>query len=179
MSVQNTERITFSHRQYLVLERRNLSFRLTKQKRMFGRLFVMLFLATTWVSQVFAQREQTTTLKDSLNKPATERRSEIFMIVEQMPLFNGKPVEKGFEDYVTSNTKYPKAAKENGIFGDVIVEFTIDVDGSLVDAKIVRGVHPLLDAEALRVILSSPKWTPGRTRGKPVEVKFTFPVRFK
>ncbi|MDR1172313.1 MAG: energy transducer TonB, partial [Bacteroidales bacterium] len=59
------------------------------------------------------------------------------------------------------------------------VEFTINQKGELVDAKISRGVDPLLDAEALRVIRSSPKWTPGKQRGKTVKVKYTFPVVFK
>ena len=97
-----------------------------------------------------------------------------------LPLFNGKLVEEGgFKEYVNSNLIYPKEAQKNGITGRVIVEFTIDVDGALVDAKVVRSLHPLFDAEALRVIQSSPKWTPGTNRKKPVEVKYNFPVDFK
>jgi TonB family protein len=140
--------------------------------------FLVLFLAIVFVSQVFAQSEQKTAIsKDTLNK--SNRNEERFQIVEVMPLFKGKPAEKGFRDYVDSNIKYPKEAKENHISGDVLVEFTIDVDGSLVDAKVVRSVHPLLDVEALRVIQSSPKWTPGKLKRKPVEVRYTFPVNFK
>jgi len=108
-----------------------------------------------------------------------EVEEEVFTIVEDMPSFNGKPAEEGFRDYVAKNTQYPAVAQENGISGMVLVEFTINQQGDLTDAKIVRPVDPLLDAEALRVIKSSPKWTPGKQRGKTVKVKYTFPVRFR
>ena len=104
---------------------------------------------------------------------------EVFTIVEDMPLFNGKPAEEGFREYVGKNTQYPAVAQENGISGRVFVEFTINQRGELVDAKVIRPVDPSLDAEALRVIRSSPKWTPGKQRGKTVKVKYTFPVQFK
>ncbi len=104
---------------------------------------------------------------------------EIFTIVEDMPLFNGKSAEEGFREYVAKNTQYPAVAQENGISGRVMVEFTIDKSGNLIDAKVVRGVDPSLDNEALRVIRSSPKWVPGKQRGKTVKVKYTFPVGFK
>ena len=108
-----------------------------------------------------------------------EEEEAVFTIVEDMPLFNGKVAEEGFREYVGKNTNYPAVAQENGISGRVFVEFTIDRSGSLVDAKVTRGVDPLLDAEALRVIRSSPKWTPGKQRGKTVKVKYTFPVQFR
>jgi protein TonB len=108
-----------------------------------------------------------------------EEEEQVFTIVEDMPLFNGKVAEEGFREYVGKNTDYPPVAQENGISGRVFVEFTINQKGELVDAKITRGVDPLLDAEALRVIRSSPKWTPGKQRGKTVKVKYTFPVVFK
>ena len=108
-----------------------------------------------------------------------DEEEEVFTIVEDMPLFNGKPAEEGFRDYVTKNTSYPAVAQENGISGMVLVQFTINQQGDLVDASVVRPVDPLLDAEALRVIKSSPKWTPGKQRGKTVKVKYTFPVRFR
>jgi TonB family protein len=149
-----------------------------KLKSLSVGLLVFLFLAVASVSQVFAQNEQKTAIsKDTLKK--SNSRTEVFTIVEEMPLFNGKPAEKGFRDYVNLNTQYPKEAKSDGIIGDVLVRFTIDVDGSLVDAKVVGSIHPLLDAEALRVVQSSPKWTPGTLKKKPVEVKYTFPVRFR
>lgn len=108
-----------------------------------------------------------------------EEEEEIFTFVEDMPLFNGKVAEEGFRDFVSKNTVYPAVAQENGVSGRVLVEFTINQQGDLVDAKIMRGVDPLLDAEALRVIRSSPKWTPGKQRGKTVKVKYVFPVNFR
>ena len=103
----------------------------------------------------------------------------LFQLVEVKPLFNGGDAEKGFREYVYSETVYPVAAQENGIAGRVYLEFTIDTDGSVTDVRILRGVDPLLDAEALRVIKSSPKWTPGKHGGKTVKVKYQFPFVFQ
>ena len=75
--------------------------------------------------------------------------------------------------------KYPTIAQENGTQGRVIVQFVVNRDGSIVDAKVVRSVDPYLDKEALRVINTMPKWKPGMQRGKPVRVKFTVPVMFR
>ena len=103
----------------------------------------------------------------------------LFSEVEIKPLFNGKPAEEGFREYVFSKTVYPPEAQEKGISGRVFVEFTINTDGTLTDLKTIRGVDPLLDAEALRVINLSPKWTPGKHGGKVVRVKYIFPFDFK
>jgi len=103
----------------------------------------------------------------------------LFAIIEDKPTFQGKDAETGFREWVGKNTVYPPVAQENGITGRVFVEFTIDRDGSLTDIKIMRGVDPLLDAEALRVIKMSPKWQPGMQRGKAVKVKYTFPFFFQ
>jgi TonB family protein len=99
-------------------------------------------------------------------------------LVDEKPMFNGKSAEVGFSDYLNNNIKYPVEAMENGIKGKVSVEFTIDTDGSVVDIKIVSSVDPLLDAEVLRVVKNSPKWTPGKQNGKPVRVTLTFPINF-
>ena len=70
-------------------------------------------------------------------------------------------------------------AQETGTQGRVIVQFVVNKDGSIVDVKVVRGVDPYLDKEAIRVISTMPKWKPGEQRGKPVRCKFTVPVMFK
>ncbi len=106
---------------------------------------------------------------------ATEE--EVFYIVEDMPSFQGGGQEK-FRQWIHSNLRYPEIAAENGISGRVFVQFAVNSNGELVDAKVVRGVDPALDAEALRVVKSSPKWSPGKQRGKPVKVQFTFPIVF-
>ena len=103
----------------------------------------------------------------------------IFSIVDEMPMFNGKPAEEGFREYMGKNTRYPDKAAIDGIQGRVFIEFVINPNGTLVDAKVIRPVDPLLDAEALRVINASPAWTPGKMDGKKVSVKYTFPVEFK
>ena len=108
-----------------------------------------------------------------------EEEEVLFAIVEDKPLFNGMDAEAGFREWVGKNTNYPTVAQENGISGRVFVEFSISTTGEVTDVKLLRGVDPLLDAEAMRVIKSSPKWTPGMQRGKPVKVKYQFPVNFR
>jgi len=108
-----------------------------------------------------------------------EEEVVMFAIVEDKPMFNGKDAESGFRAYVQANTNYPPVAQENGITGKVYVEFTIGTDGSVTDVKVLRSVDPLLDNEATRVVKASPKWTPGMQRGKPVKVKYVFPVNFQ
>ena len=102
----------------------------------------------------------------------------IFEVVEQMPEFpNGGMA--GLMQFLSKNIKYPTIAQENGTQGRVTVQFVVNKDGSIVDAKVLRGVDPYLDKEALRVINSMPKWKPGMERGKPVRVKYTVPVMFR
>jgi len=103
---------------------------------------------------------------------------EVFYIVEDMPTFNGGDPAKEFRKYIAQNLRYPEIAAENGISGRVIIQFAINKVGQVVDANVVRSVDPALDKEAKRVVMSSPKWTPGRQRGKSVKVLFTFPINF-
>ena len=98
-------------------------------------------------------------------------------IIENMPDFPGG--QAALMQYLAKNIKYPTIAQENGTQGRVIVQFVVNKDGSIVDAKVVRSVDPYLDKEALRVINTMPKWKPGMQRGKPVRVKFTVPVMFR
>jgi len=102
---------------------------------------------------------------------------EIFIIVEDMPTFQGKDSNE-FRNWIAANLKYPQIAAENGIQGRVFVQFVVNSNGRISDAVVVRGVDPALDHEAVRVIMSSPTWTPGKQRGKPVRVRFTFPINF-
>lgn len=101
----------------------------------------------------------------------------IFEVVENMPDFPGG--QAALMQYLAKNIKYPTIAQENGTQGRVIVQFVVNKDGSIVDAKVVRSVDPYLDKESLRVINTMPKWKPGMQRGKPVRVKFTVPVMFR
>lgn len=80
--------------------------------------------------------------------------------------------------YLQSNVSYPEQALKNNEFGQVFVSFMVDVDGSIKDVKVVKGVSPSLDAEALRVVASMPKWTPAKTDGKAVKSSFSLPIVF-
>lgn len=102
----------------------------------------------------------------------------IFEVVEEMPEFpNGG--QAGLMQYLAKNIKYPTIAQENGTQGRVVCQFVVNRDGSIVDVKVLRGVDPYLDKEAVRVISTMPKWKPGKQRGKPVRVKYTVPVMFR
>lgn len=97
--------------------------------------------------------------------------------VQQKPEFPGG--EKAMYEFMNKNIHYPPAAQEEGIQGTVVVMFTIAKDGSVTGAKAVRSPHESLSAEAVRMVTSMPKWTPGRNNGQAVKVNYTLPVRFK
>ena len=102
---------------------------------------------------------------------------EVFFIVEDMPKFKGGSLED-FRKWTFENLRYPEIAAENGISGRVFVQFAVNTKGEICDVVVVRGVDPALDKEAIRVVKSSPQWTPGKQRGRPVKVQFTFPIVF-
>jgi protein TonB len=101
-----------------------------------------------------------------------------FAIVEEKPKFMGGD-ENEFRQWVFQHINYPDLAKENRIQGRVMVSFRVTAEGKVVDVKVLRGVDPSLDKEAVRVISMSPLWTPGKQRNKAVPVRYTFPVTFK
>ena len=100
-----------------------------------------------------------------------------FVVVEEMPEFPGG--EKVLKAFVDATMKYPEIALENGIEGQVYVNFVVAKDGSVTNAKVIRGVDPSLDKEAKRIVESMPKWKPGKQNGENVEVAFTVPINFK
>lgn len=103
-------------------------------------------------------------------------RDEIFQVVEEMPEYPGGMSE--LMKYLSTNMRYPKEAQSKGIQGRVIVQFVVEKDGSITDAKVMKPVDPQLDAEALRAVNAMPKWTPGKQKGKAVRVRYTLPVMF-
>ena len=107
----------------------------------------------------------------------TKKNDMVFDVVEVMPQFPGGQI--AMLQYLMKNIKYPEQAVKEGIQGRVTVRFIVEKDGSISDVKPVLSVHPLLNKEAVRVVKSMPKWTPGKQNGKPVRVRFNVPVMFK
>jgi protein TonB len=112
------------------------------------------------------------------NKTGETKETEepLFVVVEDMPEFPGG--QEGLQNYMQEHVVYPEIAKKDKIQGTVFINFTIAKDGNVKDAQVLRGVHPELDKEALRVINEMPKWKPGMQKGKPVNVSYNLPVRF-
>ena len=101
-----------------------------------------------------------------------------FILVERKPLFNGGDASKEFSKWLGQNLSYPEEAKAANAQGRVITQFVVGKDGAVRDVKVLRGVNPALDAEAVRVVSQSPAWTPGQQGENPVDVTFTCPVVF-
>ena len=101
-----------------------------------------------------------------------------FVTVEQKPTFNGGDAND-FAKWVNSRLVYPEIAKDNGIEGRVVLQFTIGKDGRLQDVKVLNSPDESLAREAIRVVSSSPKWEPGRQRDRAVKVSYTFPVIYR
>lgn len=106
--------------------------------------------------------------------PAEE---EIFVVAEKMPSFPGG--DAALLQFLGKNIKYPTMSQETGTQGRVIVQFIVDKDGTITNPVVVKSVDAYLDKEALRVINTMPKWTPGKQRNQPVRVKYTLPVMFR
>lgn len=109
--------------------------------------------------------------------PKPEVSNKVFDVVEEMPHFPGGAA--ALQAFLSSNTKYPVVAQENGVQGRVIVSFVVERDGSITDVMVVRSVDPSLDREASRVVRSMPRWSPGKQNGSAVRVKYTVPVVFR
>lgn len=109
--------------------------------------------------------------------PKHEEENKVFDIVEQQPMFPGG--QTALMKYLSEHTKYPVVAQENGVQGRVTVQFVVEKDGSISDVHVLRGVDPSLDKEAVRVVKSMPRWTPGKQNGINVRVNYRVPVLFR
>ena len=105
------------------------------------------------------------------------KNSTVYDMVEQAPAFPGGP--QAMMQFIKDNLQYPQIAKENGIQGRVILQFVVDETGKVTDPKVIRSIDPSLDTEAIRLVLSMPRWIPGMQDGKAVAVRYTIPVIFK
>lgn len=124
-------------------------------------LIALLFLMAGFSSQ--AQEQQ-------------KKQGDVYIIADEMPEYPGGM--DALKQLLVENVKYPEQAKKDKVEGKVYVSFIVDENGVVKDAKVIRGVNPELDAEALRVINLMQKWTPGKDDGKPVKVAFTLPIQF-
>lgn len=102
---------------------------------------------------------------------------KVFTAVEKSPVFQGG--DNAMWQYVNKNIRYPEECAERNIQGRVTVQFVVEKDGSVGDVKIIRGVDPQLDGEAVRLVRTFPKFEPGTMNGEPVRVWYTFPVNFR
>ena len=107
----------------------------------------------------------------------TKKNNMVYDVVEVMPQYPGGQI--AMLKYIMENIKYPKQIMEEGIQGRVTVSFIVEKDGRVSNVRLLRSVQPSLDKEAIRVVKSMPKWSPGKQKGKPVRVRFNLPVMFK
>ena len=115
---------------------------------------------------------------EEVKEETIEEEAIPFQLVEEKPSFMGGDAN-AFSRWVGKNLVYPDVARENGIQGKVTLQFTIEADGSITNIKVLRGIDPSLDKEAVRVVASSPKWKPGKQRDRAVRVTYNFPVHFQ
>ena len=114
---------------------------------------------------------------DKINEKSFTNQDDAYVIVEEMPEFPGG--EKALLKYIAENVVYPQEAKEKDIEGSVYIKFVVNSEGKVQDVETLRGVDPLLDQEAIKVIESLPDFKPGRQDGKPVNVSMQVPIMFK
>ena len=115
---------------------------------------------------------------EEFEEEVVEEEAIPFQLVEEKPSFQGGDANQ-FSKWVNQRLVYPESAKEHGVQGRVTLQFTIKKDGTLTNVKVLRGIDPALDKEAIRVVSMSPKWTPGKQRDRAVPVTYTFPVIFQ
>lgn len=128
-------------------------------------------------SQEVLAADMTNNTHLSLSSKSREMNEQVFTVVEKMPSFPGGDAE--LLKYIATNIKYPKESQVNGEQGRVICSFIVGRDGSVNNPEVLRGVTPLLNEEAVRVINTMPRWNPGMQRGKAVAVKYTVPITFR
>ena len=114
---------------------------------------------------------------DKINEKSFTNQDDAYVIVEEMPEFPGG--EKALLMYIAEHVNYPEEAKAKDIEGSVYIKFVVNSEGKVQDVETLRGVDPLLDQEAIKVIESLPDFKPGRQDGKPVNVSMQVPIKFQ
>ena len=157
-------------------EVRYLERELEKRQRL-GKAAVVVGLSVGLLgaSQVALAQTPDSLRMDTIEK--VDEEAEIFGMVEQMPCFRGG--EQKLFEFIGNNVVYPQEAKDAGVEGKVFVEFYIEKDGTVCDAKVLRGIGYGCDEEALRVVGLMPKWRPGKQRGQCLRVRYVLPIKFE
>ncbi len=117
------------------------------------------------------------TTEDNPIRIIRNNNDSIYQTVDEMPKFPGG--EQAMFKFISENVKYPQEAKDKNISGRVFVNFVVEKDGSVDEVKVLRSIGGGCDEEAVRVVKSMPKWTPGKQKGKPVRVSYIIPFVFK
>lgn len=138
---------------------------------------LLLCIALLPAPALFAQEESIITTEPAVIPERSHDTDEPFTIVEVMPTFPGG--DQAMFKHIGTQVKYPEEALENGIQGVVYVTFVVERDGEITNVKMLRGIGGGCDEEALRVLRSMPKWTPGMQDGKAVRVRYNLPFRFR
>ena len=112
----------------------------------------------------------------SMDELAQKGTDHVYQVVDEMPQFPGG--NRAMMAYIGQNIKYPAEAVAKGIEGRVLVQFVVNKEGDLQDIKVMKSIDPLLDQEAIRVISSMPKWTPGKLKGEAVNIQYVLPIQF-
>lgn len=149
---------------------------LSRQTRLSG-LVILLILSGTMIL-CGSSRAKSEPVRPTPAHFADSTEVIPFPRVENKPTFKGGDINK-FSKWVSKNLRYPKAAAKAGIEGRLLIQFDVCTDGKVRNVKVTKGVSPELDAEAVRVISSSPDWKPGYVNGEPVNVQVLFPVIFQ
>ena len=132
---------------------------------------------TIGVSKIYSESSKSDGYYIGLNKETeADEPEKVYDVVEQMPAFPGSPY--ALYEFLSKSIQYPEEAEKAGKQGRVIATFVVEKDGSITNARVVKALDPLLDAEALRVINAMPKWNPGMQNGVAVRCKYTVPVTF-
>ncbi len=161
------------------------------------RLIIMCCLALC-VTGAMAQENDDTLKVVEKKVVETVKDEPVYDVVETMPVFMGAVIDvtnkkgktkqvkipggdEGLRQYIYNYNvlKYPEDAEKNGKQGRVICTFIIEKDGSVTNVKSINSVYPSLDNEAVRVFQNMPKWEPGKQNGKPVRVRYTYPITFR
>ena len=137
----------------------------------------LLFSYVGYDSEQIGVAKLTADKKDCIVRLKKTDTGKVYDVVDEMPQFPGGP--GALFEYIGKSLKYPAEAEKAGTQGRVIATFVVEKDGSITNAKVVKAIDPLLDAEALRIIHEMPKWNPGKQDGELMRVKYTIPISFR